>query len=136
MRPGQCAMRKRNWDGSVLDYGVMSCDTQWWLSCLYSETQIDAIPDTIDDLKPVLLLALHSFHMSLKCAMYCSTDSLGPCDGDDPARFISDRSPNTSPSRSTYTIAITRSNYFVRTHHGKPTAKVSTSHTIIPKPQH
>ena len=62
------------------------------------------------------------------CAIWCSTD-LGPCG---PARFTSDRLPNTSPSRSIYTIAITRSNYFVLTHHGKPTTKVSILHIVFP----
>ena len=27
MSAGQCAMRKRNWYGWVLDYGVVFCDT-------------------------------------------------------------------------------------------------------------
>ena len=65
MSSGQCAMRKRNWDGSMLDYGVVFCDTQRWLSCLYAATPIDAISDTIDDLlKLIMRLVVSLFHMS------------------------------------------------------------------------
>ena len=49
MSAGQCDMRQRNWDGWVLDYGVVFCDTQKWLSCLYSATQINTISDTINE---------------------------------------------------------------------------------------
>jgi len=57
---------KRNWDDWVLDYGVVFCDTQRWLSCLYSATQINTISDTIYDLlTPAMHLALNLLHMSL-----------------------------------------------------------------------